>query len=107
MNKQEYKEYQETVEKELSGLTHLSQAHIPDGQMASICEHCQDDIQLEPYFSWSSCECCGSSLGGDRYHANGINKYTHEVNCYEICPDCLYYAEYGQLDDMTMMKIEV
>ncbi len=25
---------------------------------------------------------------------------------FEVCSDCLYYAEYGQLDDMTMMYLE-
>jgi hypothetical protein len=29
-----------------------------------------------------------------------------EVYEYSVCSDCLYYAEYGCLDDWTMMEIE-
>lgn len=57
-------------------------------------------------FSWRPCEVCHRSLGGERYQASGYNPTTREVQEYQICSDCMYYAEYGQLDDMTMMKIE-
>ena len=60
----------------------------------------------ESYFSWAPCECCGSTLGGDRYRASGFNPKDREVYKYEICTDCMYYAEYGQLDDMTMLGLE-
>lgn len=136
MTQQEYREYQETVESFFTrdGINNLSQV----------------DSEEESYFSWSSCDCCGSSLGGDRYHCNGFKPTTPEdvsiekvcnllwstillivsirfnrknfddclrsvfhyqislgdVFEYEVCVDCLYYAEYGQLDDMTMLDIE-
>ncbi|MCP4307341.1 MAG: hypothetical protein GY788_21215 [bacterium] len=41
------------------------------------CEHCADDTGENPcegWFSWSSCEACGSSLGGDRYHATAMRE---------------------------------
>lgn len=61
----------------------------------------------EPYFSWSSCNCCGNTLGGDRYDCDGYNRATKEVEEYDnICTDCVYFVEYGQLDDTTMMEIE-
>jgi hypothetical protein len=60
----------------------------------------------ETYFSWSVCDCCGSRLGGDRVDANGYNAETKEIYEYTICLDCEYFAEYGRLDDMTMMDIE-
>ena len=51
----------------------------------------------EPYFSWQSCECCGTDLGGDRYEARAYHPATNQVLEYEVCQDCLYYATYGQL----------
>jgi hypothetical protein len=60
----------------------------------------------ETYFSWRSCECCGTTLGGDREDANGYNPTTKEVQEYSVCTDCIYYAEYGRLDDMTMLEVE-
>ena len=61
-----------------------------------------DNGNCEPYFSWSTCDCCGG-LPGDRYDANGFNRATKEIHEFSVCADCIYYAEYGQLDDMTMM----
>ena len=61
----------------------------------------------EPEFSWRSCECCGTELGGDRYEARAYHPATNQVLEYEVCADCVYYAEYGQLDDATMLEIEL
>ena len=148
MTTKEYKEYQETVESffENEGIDNLSSV--------SSCEACGNE--LEPSFAWSSCQCCNSHLGGDRYTANSwretktaevtlskvfrllgsviyllmsvISEKTLGSNAskiqkslrkiekssilpgtieeYEVCQDCLYYAEYGELDDMTMMDME-
>lgn len=52
--------------------------HITLGQVTDECGHdLHDDVQSEEHtencerfgFSWSSCDTCGSSLGGDRYAA--------------------------------------
>lgn len=44
------------------------------GHLAEACPDCglNDDRQecdCEPWFSWSQCDGCGSTLGGDREHA--------------------------------------
>ena len=58
----------------------------------------------ESYFSHQPCDCCTRSLDGDRYDCNGYNLMSKEIQeYYSICMDCYYYAEYGQLDDMTML----
>jgi len=59
----------------------------------------------EPFFSSTPCECCSRPLGGDRITATGYNPSAKEIQRYEICIDCEYYAEYGTLDDMTMMDL--
>ena len=121
MNKKEYQEYEEAVAHTFKedGIVNLSHGHL-------TCPDCnfdffQDSVDTEtvkcgcgntkevldaPSFSWRPCECCGSRLGGDRYHTTGFNPEMKEVYEYEICEDCLYYAEYRRLDDMTMMDME-
>lgn len=70
----------------------------------NLYPHTSDDI--EPYFSWRSCACCGTTLGGMRYDCNGYNPTTREVQGdYSVCVDCVYYAEYGQLNDLTMLDM--
>jgi len=62
---------------------------------------------IEPEFSVWPCDCCGNKLHGDRYIADGYSqkdKCVLEFNY--ICWNCIYYAEYKQLDDMTMLSIE-
>jgi len=92
MTKEEYKGYQERVSKffEREGINNLS--------LAGGVE--------ESFFSSRSCDCCGSLLGGDRWPVSGWNAHSKEIYCYDICPDCRYYAEYGQLDDMQMLEME-
>jgi len=88
MTQEDYTEFKESVEEffKTEGITNLSR-------------------EGEPFFSWSHCNCCGGSLGGDREKATGFNPTTKEIQEYTVCTDCLYYAEYGQLDDMTMLRI--
>ena len=91
MTKADYAEYEQAVAEffEREGIANLS------------------STSSESFFSWGSCQCCGSGLGGDREEANGFNPNTQEVQTYGcICTDCIYYAEYGQLDDTTMLQIE-
>ena len=67
----------------------------------------QEEGLTEPFFSWRRCDCCGRSQGGDRYDCNGYNPTTKEVqDGYSVCPDCVYFTEYGRLDDQTMDSIE-
>ena len=116
MNKTEYAEYEAAVADffQREGLANLSTGHYqcPECKVefddAGICPKCKADRECmnEPYFSWQPCDCCGSHLGGDREFATGYNPTTTEVQEYSICSDCAYYAEYGRLDDTTMMEVE-
>ena len=47
------------------------------------------EIFSEPEFSWSSCEWCGSTLGGDRECAHAVNKQTGEIEHFMVCVDCV------------------
>ena len=115
MNKQEYADYQATVAAfmEREGLANLTTGHLrcPECNVEwdeEKCPKCGGDRETfdEPFFSWQPCQCCGSSLGGNREHATGYNPTTKEIQEYTICEDCAYYAEYGRLDDRTMAEIK-
>lgn len=72
------------------------------------CPECNGEgvINEEPWFSWRPCECCGCHLGGDRETLSARHTPTKQVVTYAICVDCIYYIEYGRLDDTTMMRVE-
>ena len=106
VTKEEYKEYEESVEHYTKGLEAISSGHCPGCEECG-CENAEtaDDCpETEAHFSWSSCDICGSTLGGDRlpFHAILNGKIIH----LEGCVDCQYYVAYGQLDDMTMLEME-
>lgn len=105
MDKKTYNEYKIAVELFFlnEGIEHLS---IACSEEEPNCPCCGDEYSGEPFFSWSNCDCCGSPLGGNRYHVTGFNKEHDQIICYDVCQDCLYYTEYGQLDDMSMLEIE-
>jgi len=110
VNKKEYSEYEESVKNffEREGITNLSritpEEDTENGDY-SVCPHCGAGIDYDDHFSWSPCECCGSTLGGNRVHCAGYHPENRQIVCYDVCVDCEYYAEYGQLDDMTMLEI--
>ena len=117
MTKKEYAEYQAAVAAffEKEGIENLSSGHIrcPDCQEdfsddgpCPDCGKSVEDFPDEPFFSWRPCECCGRPLDGDRYHATGYNRTEDAIQEYDVCTDCIYYAEYGQLDDTTMEEIK-
>jgi 8-oxo-dGTP pyrophosphatase MutT (NUDIX family) len=56
-------------------------------------------------FSSRRCDVCKRTLGGPRTEVNGYNPNTKQIQDYIACDDCIYYAEYGSLDDMTMMDL--
>lgn len=91
MTKRQYADYQASVAAFMhNGLTNLSSKGT-----------------AEPFFSWTRCQCCKRPGAGMREECNGYNTITNEIEEYDcICEDCVYYAEYGQLDDMTMLSIE-
>jgi len=77
MNYKEYCEYQKRVEEffQQQGISNLSPVS-------------------ENEFSTLPCDCCGTTLAGQRIEANGYNPKTKEIQTYDnICCDCIYYAE--------------
>ena len=120
MTKDQYKKYQDKVEDFFikEGINNLSAGiqkcpscyfdFTQDGLPDTVECGCGDTKQSleEPYFTYRACDCCGTRLAGDRQMASGYNPIMDEVFEYEVCQDCLYYAEYGTLDDMTMMDME-
>lgn len=104
MTKREYRQYEARVKAffETEGITNLTAS--PPSEHC-LCEESEPQEYSEAYFSSQPCECCGSSLAGDRQHATGFNSEHKTVLCYEVCQDCLYYVAYGEFDDQTMMDI--
>jgi hypothetical protein len=96
VNRQEYAEYECNVSKffEREGLERVLSPVV------------DSDGDYEPYFSWASCDCCGSHLGGNRFSVTGVTKKGLDIVNLEVCQDCFYYVEYGRLDDMTMMEMD-
>lgn len=100
MNATEYADYQTRFAQGMDGLTHFS-----SGSWLAECVCCGSESQAsEPYFSWHRCELCDSTLGGNRTDAHAI--YDGAIVHLRVCDDCVYYAEYGRLDDATMLEVE-
>ena len=88
-------EYLAAVEHYCDGLT------VAVGCLGVECEYADGDEthQCEANFSWSACDSCGSTLGGDRDTAYGINngKYRLPIEPIElsICIDCVMFHANG------------
>lgn len=56
-----------------------------------------DDIADEPHFSKSSCDCCGSTLAGDRHagHYIDVGDKDRTIHHMDVCVDCLTYLANG------------
>lgn len=93
MNAQQYADYQKRVAE------FLHEHNIKPGCYGP------KDCDAEPYFSWSPCPCCGSSLGGNRELYTFAVIHGGTVSA-AICTDCVYYLTYGRLDDSTMLEVE-
>ena len=92
----DYARYQAAVAHELEGLEHVSTGTCPD------CPDCEDIGEDEREgFRWSACDACGRALGGDRHPAHGLAD--GQVLHLSVCTDCLYYLEYGHLDESCRM----
>ena len=88
--------FTQSVEHYCEGLT------VAVGCLGIECEYANGDEEhsCEASFSWSQCDSCGSTLGGDRLPASGI---THDAGptgygeIYElsICIDCAMYHANG------------
>lgn len=66
--------------------------------------HSPTQDQSEGFFSWQPCECCGSTLGGNRETYSFAQTWGGIFEA-DICQDCVYFLAYGKLDDLTMMEI--
>ena len=89
MTKEEYFDYRAAVVKNME----------PYERMVSTGDKVDD-------FSKAACECCGRPLAGERYKAEATEKETGDRVLLSVCVDCVYFLEYGCLDDMTMMEID-
>lgn len=78
---------------------------IKTGRYPCNYEVSPETYEQEPYFSWYPCECCGRNLGGAREDVCTLTALG-EIWEGAVCVNCIYYIEYGQLDDQTMMEIE-
>lgn len=52
-----------------------------------------------PSFSRDQCDLCRTHMAGDRYHAHALDDNDLELIHLEICPDCAYYMESGELPE--------
>lgn len=55
-----------------------------------------DDWETE--FSWSACDACGSTLGGDRTPAHGLDTNGAVLHMH-VCVDCVEYLANGDLPE--------
>ena len=109
MTKKEYAEYEKTVEETTSEYRFWSSGYCPG------CPECEktygtiddgeDYPDVEGSFSWRHCEICHSHIGGDRYPVHAVDE-NDDILHFEACTDCVYYLEYGRLDDLTMLEME-
>lgn len=107
MTRKEYEKYVAKVETffDREGITHLSMT-IPDYGEQSKCKYCGRQIDGAAFFSYLACECCGHTENGDRYHCSGFHPQAGNILCFDVCPDCMYFSQYGQLEDKIMLEIE-
>jgi hypothetical protein len=86
--------YSDAVNRYLEALEHVSTGACPGCEECGLPEDAES-YDSEPSFSWSSCDTCGSTLGGDRHAAHGVSKGFGIVHM-DICTDCLFFIEYGE-----------
>jgi hypothetical protein len=96
MTKQEYAEY----ERRVAEFSRLNDIKI-------VSQKYDGEYPVKNEFDYRKCECCGrDENAGERFTMVAISN-TNVTYEFEFCVDCMYYAEYGQLDDMTMLDMEV
>jgi len=91
MTKHEYKQFEDAVRLffEREGIQQLG-----------------SPINEDPFFSSNCCECCRRNLAGSRWTVPAVIKNSDiDDLTYNICDDCLYYINYGVLDDTTMEEM--
>ena len=94
--------FTEAVEAELDGIVHTSPGASPGCAECLPTYNAEEpgddwhDLANEGGFSWSRCDGCGSSFGGDRYPAHGfLASDERGVFHLDICVDCVMYLANG------------
>ena len=64
-----------------------------DGGPETFINEIRDGLTLDDEFSWSSCEACGSRLGGSRHVAHALDD--GELVHVMVCVDCVMYIANG------------
>ena len=95
------------VERNLEGVFFFSVGGCPGCSECGL-EDDAEDTHVEASFSWSRCESCGSTLGGDRHPAHGVVATTEDeardgaIEHFEVCVDCLlFHANGDEPEDWT------
>ena len=66
--------------------------------LSSLTDMGTDEEPCEYYFSWSPCDVCGDTYGGNRMDMSGYNDTTKEIqDGYKVCEDCALYIANGDL----------
>lgn len=87
----------------------LENLNVMPGPACGMCSECDYRFDLdedgrpetqpddEGGFSWSSCDSCGSTFGGDRFIAHAFidNDHTNALLHLDICVDCLMFHANG------------
>ena len=89
--------FTDSIEHELEGIRGVN-----PGIAAKCCDTCTCYCEQDPCecideggFSWSACDSCGSTYGGDRYDAHGFIEDDNSVIHLSICVDCLCFHANG------------
>ncbi len=108
MTKQEYADFKQVVAEffEREGIENLTSGNIwcpacgVDFDDSGKCPECHEskDTMDRPYFSKWPCECCRSTLHGDRIDCVGYNPRLDRILEYAICTDCVNYILHGHLE---------
>lgn len=102
-----YREYRKEVERRMEGIHRTSTGACPGCSDCGLEEGADEravESSGESHFSWSACDACGGTQGGSRYPAHGFSAEHGRLHL-NVCTDCVYYLNYGRLDDETMDKI--
>jgi hypothetical protein len=82
--------YTEAVEKGLKGLEFVSTGYCPG---CNECPENQDTVEAS--FSWSWCDCCKTSMAGDREPIHGKDSEGNIIHM-DACIDCIAYIDSGE-----------
>lgn len=105
------KEYVEAVESGTKGMEGVSTGPCPGCEECAsnygyCCIHSYNaayeagEITPEPGFSWSACDICGSTLGGDREEWHWYDREENAVGHGDnACVDCVLFLANGDLPE--------